>query len=77
MNGHVDAEKFIQVFKANAEFTSGCGAIYRGNALNALGDDFGGAPFNPSGCTLVCGQRLLPSKLTRVLDANQVRLQQE
>jgi hypothetical protein len=33
--------------------------------------------FNPSGSKLVCGERLLPSKVVRITDANQVRLQQE
>ncbi|KAJ7502456.1 phenol 2-monooxygenase [Mycena galericulata] len=80
--GGVDAEKFIQMFKQNAFFTSGCGAIYFANALNALpgarllGGKHGRA-FNPPGVKLVAGQRLTPGRVTRVADGNQVRLQQE
>lgn len=33
--------------------------------------------FNPAGTKQVVGQRLLPGKLTRAVDANQVRIQQE
>ncbi|TFL03010.1 phenol 2-monooxygenase [Pterulicium gracile] len=79
----VDAEKFIGVFKKNAFFTSGCGAVYFENALNALpnGSVVSQSPhghaFNPSGGTLIAGQRLTPGKVTRVSDANQVRLQQQ
>ncbi|KAJ7678679.1 phenol 2-monooxygenase [Mycena rosella] len=80
--GGVDAEKFIQMFKQNAFFTSGCGAIYFANALNALpgAPVLGGAharAFNPPGVKLVAGQRLTPGRVTRVVDGNQVRLQQE
>ncbi|KAJ7680981.1 phenol 2-monooxygenase [Mycena polygramma] len=80
--GGVDADKFIAMFKQNAFFTSGCGAIYFANALNALP----GAPalggkhsraFNPHGVKLVAGQRLTPGRVTRVADGNNVRLQQE
>ncbi|KAJ7467058.1 phenol 2-monooxygenase [Mycena latifolia] len=80
--GGVDAEKFIQMFKQNAFFTSGCGAIYFANALNALpGAPVLGGPharaFNPPGMKLVAGQRLTPGRVTRVVDGNHVRLQQE
>lgn len=79
----VDAQKFIEVFKKNAFFTSGCGAIYFGNELNAVSGgevvkkSTHGGVFNPRGCKLVPGQRLVPGKVTRVSDANQVRIQQE
>lgn len=33
--------------------------------------------FNPNGGKLVAGERLLPAKVVRITDANQVRLQQE
>ncbi|KAH8929493.1 phenol 2-monooxygenase [Atractiella rhizophila] len=81
----VDAQRFIELFKQNAFFTSGCGAVYEDNSLNALpggevvrraGPTLGRL-FNPSGCTLKPGERLLPAKVTRAIDANQVRLQQE
>lgn len=79
----VDADRFIAVFKKNAFFTSGCGAIYFQNALNALPDaeivskSKYGSAFNPKGCKLLAGQRLLPGKAVRCEDANQIRIQQE
>lgn len=78
----VDAQRFIEVFKKNAFFTSGCGAVYFKNVFNALADadiiktKYGKA-FNPKGCKLVVGQRLLPGKAVRCEDANQIRIQQE
>ncbi|CAK5281204.1 unnamed protein product [Mycena citricolor] len=83
LSGGVDAEKFIEMFKQNAFFTSGCGAIYGANALNALPDaelvvrSRYGRAFNPAGVKIVAGQRLTPGRVTRVVDGNQVRLQQE
>ncbi|KAF7376641.1 Phenol 2-monooxygenase [Mycena sanguinolenta] len=80
--GGVDAEKFIQMFKQNAFFTSGCGAIYFANQLNALpGTRLLSGPykyaFNPRGVKLVAGQRLPTGRVTRVADGNHVRLLQE
>ncbi|GAA6062229.1 hypothetical protein JCM10212_000808 [Sporobolomyces blumeae] len=81
--GAVDAQLFIETFKKNAFFTSGCGAIYFQNVLNALPDSdlVKNYPkqgvFNPQGSKLVAGQRLLPGKVTRAIDANHVRIQQE
>ncbi|SCZ92104.1 BZ3501_MvSof-1269-A2-R1_Chr2-1g04245 [Microbotryum saponariae] len=83
VNVAVDPQLFIETFKKNAFFTSGCGAIYSANILNAL-DDSGlvrnypkKGVFNPAGTRLIAGQRLLPGKVTRAVDANQVRIQQE
>ncbi|GAA5903543.1 hypothetical protein JCM8208_003620 [Rhodotorula glutinis] len=81
--GAVDPELFIETFKKNAFFTSGCGAIYFANPLNALPDSelVKNYPkkgvFNPEGSKLIAGQRLLPGKVTRAIDANLVRIQQE
>jgi hypothetical protein len=36
-----------------------------------------GSAFNPKGCKLLAGQRLLPGKAVRCEDANQIRIQQE
>lgn len=69
--------------RADAFFTSGCGAVYSANALNALPDgplsstSSHKAAINPAGCHLIAGQRLLPGRVTRVQDANPVRIQQE
>lgn len=79
----VDADRFIEVFKKNAFFTSGCGAVYFANAFNALPEaeivksGKYGSVFNPQGCKLIVGQRLLPGKVIRCEDANHVRIQQE
>ncbi|KAL8290074.1 hypothetical protein RQP46_003013 [Phenoliferia psychrophenolica] len=81
--GAVDAVKFIELFKKNAMFTSGCGAFYAGNVLNATDDSelVKAYPkqgvFNPVGTKLICGQRLLPGMVTRAIDANKMRIQQE
>lgn len=83
-SGAVDPQRFIQVFKQNAQFTSGVGAIYTTpTPLTALpeGDlvknSAHASAFNPQGTLLVPGHRLTPGKVTRVMDANIVRLQQE
>lgn len=83
-SGAVDPQRFIQVFKQNAQFTSGVGAIYsQPTALTALPDSdlvknsVNGSAFNPQGSKLIPGHRLTPGKVTRVMDANIVRLQQE
>lgn len=82
--GSVDPQRFIQVFKQNAQFTSGVGAIYtKPTVLTALPDSDlvkaskNASAFNPQGTLLVPGHRLTPGKVTRVMDANVVRLQQE
>ncbi|KAM0747470.1 phenol 2-monooxygenase [Meredithblackwellia eburnea MCA 4105] len=82
-NGAVDAELFIETFKKNCLFTSGCGAFYSANVLNATDDSElvkgyqKQGVFNPVGTKLICGQRLLPGLVTRAIDANRVRIQQE
>ncbi|KAI5477274.1 phenol 2-monooxygenase [Pseudohyphozyma bogoriensis] len=80
--GAVDAQLFIETFKQNAFFTSGCGAVYNANILNVLPDSelaktTKAGVFNPAGNKLIAGQRLLPGKVTRAVDANVVRIQQE
>lgn len=80
--GAVDAQRFIETFKNNARFTSGVGAVYGANILNALPDAevvkaAKAGVFNPAGLTLIAGERLTPGKVTRAVDANTVRLQQE
>lgn len=66
-----------------AAVTSGCGAIYFQNVLNALPESdlvknyHKKGVFNPQGSKLIAGQRLLPGKVVRAIDANHVRIQQE
>jgi len=69
----VDAQKFIEVFKKNARFTSGVGAVYKKQSpLNGIEQSTA-----VKGLKLTVGERLTPGKLTRAMDANVVRLQQE
>lgn len=69
----VDAQKFIEVFKKNARFTSGVGAVYaKQSPLNAIEQSKA-----VKGLQLTIGERLTPGKVTRAMDANTVRLQQE
>ncbi|ORY84725.1 phenol 2-monooxygenase [Leucosporidium creatinivorum] len=80
--GAVDAKLFIETFKSNAEFASGCGAIYTANILNATPDSDLVKNYPKQGVfnaatKLIEGRRLLPGRLTRAVDANQVDLQQE
>lgn len=75
--------RFRLRFRRIQFFTSGCGAVYFQNVLNALPDSDlvmnykSKGAFNPPGSKLIAGQRLPPGKVTRASDANQVRIQQE
>jgi len=75
-----EAEKnpFIDMFKANCEFTSGFGVAYNGNVFNHTGEH---AFQNPLLITdspkLRAGRILPPADVTRVVDANVVHLENE
>ncbi|KAG0148048.1 hypothetical protein CROQUDRAFT_42017 [Cronartium quercuum f. sp. fusiforme G11] len=64
----IDPEVFIEMFKKNAYFTTGCGAIYKANVLNIT-------PSRKS-WRLEPGARLLPGRITRLHDGNPVRIEQ-
>ncbi|KAH9812340.1 FAD binding domain-containing protein [Melampsora americana] len=64
----VDPELFIEMFKKNAYFTSGCGAFYKANALNLMA--------SRDGWHLQAGARLLPGRVKRLHDGNPIRIEQ-
>ncbi|MBW0513512.1 hypothetical protein O181_053227 [Austropuccinia psidii MF-1] len=78
-NHTLDPQKLISLCKQNAFFTSGCGAIYHANVFNALPDSDVMIAWKPSevGGPLKAGQRLLPGMVTRAVDGNPVKLEQE
>lgn len=82
-DGRARRKKLTTSRALSTSVTSGCGAIYFQNVLNALPDSalvrnyHKKGVFNPQGSKLVAGQRLLPGKVTRAIDANHVRIQQE
>ncbi|EGG09012.1 uncharacterized protein MELLADRAFT_115864 [Melampsora larici-populina 98AG31] len=63
----VDPEVFIEMFKKNAYFTSGCGAFYAANALNVM--------TSREGWRLQAGARLLPGRVKRLHDGNPIRIE--
>ena len=73
-----EANEFVKVFKSSQEFTSGYGIFYGPNAFNWSPDHSAQSPlFNPQGNTLRTGRIMPPANVTRVVDANEVHLEQE
>lgn len=73
-----DANEFVEVFKSNAEFTSGYGIAYGSNEFNWSPEHSARSHlFNPKGSTLRTGRIMPPANVTRVVDANEVQLEQE
>ncbi|KAI8460239.1 FAD binding domain-containing protein [Phakopsora pachyrhizi] len=77
--GEVDAQRFIDVFKKNISFITGCGAIYRTNVLNALpdADIYKKRKYTKIQSPLKPGERFLPGNATRLIDGEVVQLEQE
>ncbi|KAI7952803.1 hypothetical protein MJO29_008434 [Puccinia striiformis f. sp. tritici] len=75
----VDSQRFIEVFKRKAYFTSGCGAVYPPNVFNAQADSeiFKSGPDCRIEGPLKVGERLLPGNAIRVIDGNPVKIEQE
>lgn len=75
----VDAQLFIQTYKRNAFFASGCGVIYTPNVLSPRPAHGLQTTTGQAGSTiaLVPGHRLIPGRLTRAIDGNEVDIQQE
>lgn len=75
----VDPQRFIELFKQNAYFTSGCGAVYPPNVFNSQANSEGFK--SQIECQidgrLRAGERLLPGDAIRVIDGNPVRIEQE
>ncbi|PLW13284.1 hypothetical protein PCANC_17854 [Puccinia coronata f. sp. avenae] len=74
----VDPQLFMQLFKKKAYFSSGCGAVYHTNVLNAAADSsmFQGLPGAWIDVPLRTGERLLPGNVVRALDGNPVEIEQ-
>ncbi|KAL9109516.1 MAG: hypothetical protein Q9227_005851 [Pyrenula ochraceoflavens] len=69
---------FVEMFKANCEFTSGYGVAYQPNLFNWSPDHPATSHlFNPKGNTLTPGRILHHVNVSRIVDANIVHLEQE
>ena len=77
-NDDGEANEFVQVFKSSQEFTSGYGISYGPNELNWSSDHPAQSHlFNPESNTVRIGRVMPPANVTRVVDANEVQLEQE
>jgi hypothetical protein len=73
-----DINEFVEVFKSSAEFTSGYGIAYGSNEFNWSPEHSAQSRlFNPKGNTLRTGRVMPTANVTRVVDANEVQLEQE
>ncbi len=70
--------EFVKVFKSSQEFTSGYGIFYGPNEFNWSPDHSAQSQlFNPKGNTVRIGRIMPSANVTRVVDANEVHLEQE
>ena len=81
-SGHSSSEEnpFVKTFKENCEFTSGYGVTYQANTFNWSPSHPARSPLflqYPEHSPLRTGRILLPATVTRVSDANVVKLEQE
>lgn len=73
-----ETNKFVELFKASCDFTSGYGASYGSNELNWTPEHSAQGPlFHPKGTKLRTGRVILPANVVRVVDANEVHLEEE
>ena len=73
-----EANDFFKVFKSSQEFTSGYGIYYGPNEFNwSSHHSAQSSLFNPHGNTVRVGRIMPPANVTRVVDANEVHLEQE
>lgn len=73
-----NVNEFVEVFKSSAEFTSGYGIAYGSNVFNWSPNHSAQSHlFNPRGSTLRTGRVMPTANVTRVVDANEVQLEQE
>ena len=78
--GNEDGEtnEFVKIFKSSQEFTSGYGILYGPNEFNWSSSHSAQSHlFNPEGNTVRIGRIMAPANVTRVVDANEVHLEQE
>ncbi|KAG8527512.1 uncharacterized protein KY384_007664 [Bacidia gigantensis] len=72
------SEEFLNAFKESQEFTSGYGIAYHGNVFNwSLLHPAQSLVFDPSGHKLTAGRVMPHTDVTRVADANVVKLEHE
>ena len=77
-HGGADENEFVKTFKASLEFVSGYGIAYGANELNWTADHPAQSElFNPTGSKLRSGHIMPMANVTRIVDANQVQLEQE
>lgn len=75
-DGASDSE-FVKVFKESTEFTTGYAIAYEGNDFNwSLDHPARSTLFNPPGSKLRPGRIMPTANVTRVVDANEVQLEQ-
>jgi hypothetical protein len=73
-----EPNKFVELFKSSCEFTSGYGVAYGANELNwTPSHPAQSSLFHPKGTTLRTGRTLPPANVVRVVDANEVHLEEE
>ena len=77
-NNDGGANEFVKVFKSSQEFTSGYGISYGPNQFNWSSEHSAQSQiFNPEGNAVPVGRVMRPANVTRVVDANEVQLEQE
>ncbi|KNE90833.1 hypothetical protein PSTG_15747 [Puccinia striiformis f. sp. tritici PST-78] len=78
-NLELGPQRFIELFKQDAYFTSGCGDVYPSNVFNARADSdiFKSQIHCRIDGPLQAGERLLPGDAIQVIDGNPVRIEQE
>ena len=70
--------EFVKVFKSSQEFTSGYGIVYGPNEFNwSPNHPAQSHLFNPRGNAARIGRIMPPANVTRIVDANEVQLEQE
>lgn len=70
--------EFVEVFKASTEFTTGYGIAYEPNDYNwSPSHPARSGLFSPKGSKLRTGRIMPTANVTRVVDANEVQLEQE
>ena len=73
-----EPDEFVELFKSSCEFTSGYGVAYGPNEINWHSEHPARSTlFHPKDSTLRPGRMLPPANLTRVVDANEVHLEEE
>ena len=73
-----ESNDFVELFKSSCEFTSGYGVAYGANEFNwHAKHPARSSLFHPKGTSLRTGRMLPPANVVRVVDANEVHLEEE